>query len=58
MLHVWGYPGLSSAFDLMTLRKEGRESDILFPLLEGVESESVSYEYVNGVGGGREGGGA
>lgn len=35
----------------MTLRKEGR--DILFPLLEGVESESVSDEYVNG--GGREG---
>ena len=38
-------------FDSMTLRKEGR--DILFPLLEGVESESVSDEYVNG--GGREG---
>ena len=37
----------------MTLREGGRARDILFPLLEGVESESVSDEYVNAGGKGR-----
>ena len=36
-----------SGFDSMTLREGRRARDILFPLLGGVESESVSDEYVN-----------